>query len=254
MIDTHCHLDSEAFNLDLQEVIERAKQKGVVRFIIPGADITDLPKAIKLAEKYPEVYFAAGIHPYHLDSFDLGLIQSVLSHSKCVAVGECGLDYFRLPSENVEEYKSHQKQCFIQQIELALKWDRPIILHIREASNDTAEILKEYPTLRGVFHCFNADEILLQFSDRFFYGIGGVLTFKNARRLVEVLPKIPKERLLLETDSPYLTPHPYRGERNDPQYIPLIAQKMSKVLSLAQDEVVIQTHTNAQKLFNIFVK
>lgn len=253
MIDTHCHLDSEPFGLDLEKVIEGAKQKGVARFVIPGADITDLSRAIKIAEEYPEVYFAAGIHPYHLDTFDLDLIENALSHPKCVAVGECGLDYFRLPSENVEEYKAFQKQCLIQQIELALKWDKPIILHIREASNDTADILKEYPTLRGVFHCFNADEILLQFSDRFFYGIGGVLTFKNARRLVEVLPKIPKERLLLETDSPYLTPHPYRGERNDPQYIPLIAQKVSEVLKISQEEIILQIRTNAQKLFNIFL-
>lgn len=253
MIDSHCHLDSEVFKQDLENVLSEAKEVGVDCVIIPGADLADAPRAIEIAKKYEKVFFASGVHPYHVDTLSIEEIRKNQNHPKCVAIGECGLDYFRLPSEGVEEYKQEQKRCLIEQIELALEVDKPLILHVREASADVAEILRKYPKARGVFHCFNADRVLLEFSERFYYGIGGVLTFKNAKRLVEVLPLIPRERLLLETDAPYLTPHPFRGERNEPKYIPLIVSKMAEILQISSEEIQELCNQNTQKLFNLFL-
>lgn len=253
MIDTHCHLDSQEFARDVDEVIEEAKQAGVHSICIPGADPCDLMRARELAQRHSGVFFASGVHPYHVEDFNLEAIYENQNHPKCVAIGECGLDYFRLPDSQVESYKARQKECFIAQVELAIKVDKPLILHIREASADVAEILRAFPQARGVLHCFNADRILLEFSDRFYYGIGGVLTFKNARRLSEVLPLIPKKRLLLETDAPYLAPHPFRGKRNEPKYIPIIVEKISEILKMPSEEVVAFSEENAQKLFGLFL-
>lgn len=253
MIDTHCHLDSGVFESDLDFVLSEAKRVGVDTMIIPGADLKDIQRAIWITQKYPQVFFASGIHPYHLDVFDLKRIEENAAYPKCVAIGECGLDYFRLPQSGVEEYKQRQKECLIAQIELSIRVDKPLILHVREASQDIVEILRDFPRARGVFHCFNADRVLLELSERFYYGIGGVLTFKNARRLVEVLPLIPKDRLLLETDAPYLTPHPFRGERNEPKYIPLIVEKISEILDLSPLEICEISRQNTLKLFDLFL-
>lgn len=248
MIDTHCHLDSQAYDEDLDCVIANAFGAGVKQIIIPGAFGGDLPRARDIAHKYEHIYFAAGIHPCEIESFDRELLLEFARDKKCVAIGECGLDYFRLPDSEVAAYKCRQKELFITQIELALDLDKPLIVHVREASNDAFEILKNYPSLRGVLHCFNADRILLEL-ENFYYGIGGVCTFKNARRLIEVLPLVPKDRLLLETDAPYLTPHPHRGERNEPKYIPLIAQKIAEILCLTNEEIQSLSTQNAYRLF-----
>lgn len=253
MIDTHCHLDCEAFFDDVEEVLTHSRENEIKGFIIPGADIKDLARAQSLAHTHRDVYFASGVHPYHLDTYNLTSLKAVLEDKKCVAIGECGLDYFRLEGSEEEKrvIKAEQERCFREQIQLSLEANLPLILHVREASADTAKILKDYPKARGVFHCFNADEILLEFQDRFFYGIGGVLTFKNARRLVEVLPKIPLNRLLLETDSPYLTPHPHRGERNEPKFIPLVVEKISEILQMSKEEISEQSDKNVRELFNL---
>lgn len=253
MTDTHCHLDAEVFKDDLYEVLTNAREAGVERFIIPGANLEDLAYAREIATQYKEVYFASGVHPYHLDTYNLVKIKEVLRENKCVAVGECGLDYFRLEGSEEQkiEVKKLQEKCFREQIELSLEVNLPLILHVREASGDTAKILRDYPQARGVFHCFNADEILLEFKERFFYGIGGVLTFKNARRLVEILPKIPLDRILLETDAPYLTPHPHRGERNEPKFIPLVVEKMAEILQLSAQKISELCEKNTKELFDL---
>ena len=249
--DTHCHLDSEVFREDLSEVIANAKAVGVERFIIPAADLKDLEYAKEIAGKYEGVYFASGVHPYHLEGYDFERVRAMCGEEKCIAVGECGLDYFRLSEGREQEEKEKQKRALIEQIELSIKLNLPLILHVREASNDIAQILREYPKARGVFHCFNADEVLLEFKERFFYGIGGVLTFKNARRLVEVLGKIPPSRLVLETDAPYLTPHPHRGERNEPKFVPLVLQKISEILGVSVEQISKQCEKNTQELFDL---
>ncbi|PAF47639.1 hydrolase TatD [Helicobacter sp. 12S02232-10] len=250
LIDTHCHLDSRVYENDLEEVIQESMNNGVKKIIIPGADLKDLPNAVAIAEKYEQIYFAVGIHPYEIQNAHIPSLKELISHPKCVGVGECGLDYYRLPPEEErKDYKDAQKKAFISQIELSIAFDKPLIVHIREASFDAFEILSRYKEAHGVLHCFNADEILLGLSDRFYYGIGGVATFKNAKKIIEILPKIPKSRLLLETDAPYLSPHPYRGERNEPMRIPLIAHKLSEVLAMNVDEIASLTTQNAYDLF-----
>jgi TatD DNase family protein len=210
-----------------------------------------------LAEKYDEVYFAVGIHPYDIDKFDEATMEKYVNHPKCIAIGECGLDYFRLPEDEIEKQENikKQKEVFIAQIEFAKKVKKPLIVHIREASNDSRQILIDYNAkeVGGVLHCFNASEHLLALSEHnFYFGIGGVLTFKNAKKLVEILPKIPKDKLLIETDAPYLTPHPHRGERNEPYYTVFVSSKMSELLDLSDDEIQNLTTNNAKKLFKEF--
>jgi len=253
IIDTHCHLDDARYNNDIEEVIERAKSKGVERFIIPGADPLTLERAVELSEKYEEIYFSVGVHPYDAANYDKSFLEKFVIHPKCVAIGECGLDYFRLPEdkEAIEAEKKLQKKVFIDQILWAKALKLPLIVHIRDASLDSLTLLEEYAGKEGgVLHCYNADASLLKLATKnFYYGIGGVVTFKNAKKLINVYPRIPQDRLLIETDAPYLTPHPYRGKRNEPSYCKLIASKMVE-LSNSEEQVLENTTTlNAQKLF-----
>lgn len=256
IIDTHIHLEDNRYDEDFQEVIKRAYESGVERFIIPGADPLTLDKAVKLAEENENIYFAVGVHPYDMDAFDSLDFEKYINHEKCVAVGECGMDYFRLEGSDEEKAaeKEKQKKVFVEQIRIAKKYNKPLIVHIRDASNDSKEILLEENAgeVGGVLHCYNADEQLLSLSkENFYFGIGGVLTFKNARKLVQVLPKIPLEKLLIETDGPYLTPTPHRGERNEPAYTRFVAQKMAELLEKDIEIIEELTTKNAQKLFHI---
>lgn len=254
LVDTHCHLDDEKYFEDFDEVLKRSRAEGVTRIVIPGADLKDLPRAVSLCEKYDGLYFSVGVHPYHAAEFDEKPFLEFASHPRCVAIGECGLDYYRLP-ENEEEKiaeKKLQADVFVAQIELAKKFKKPLIVHIRDASPDSKKILEECGAseVGGVLHCFNADENLLSLAkDGFYFGIGGVLTFSNARKLVEVLPKIPLDKLVFETDAPYLTPTPHRGKRNEPSYVPLIVKKTSEILGKSEDELCALTSENADRLF-----
>ena len=255
IIDTHCHLDDERYSDDLDEVIMRAKDEGVKKFIIPGADPTTLERAVKIAEEYDDIYFAVGVHPYDAHSYDRALLEPYVRHSKCVAVGECGLDYFRLPQdpEEIAAEKALQKEVFVDQILWAKELGKPLIVHVREASADALMLLDKYAgESGGVLHCYNADESLLKLADKnFYYGIGGVLTFKNARKLINVYPKIPSEKLILETDAPYLTPHPHRGKRNEPAYTKLVARKMAELSGKNLEEISAMTSANAMRLFEL---
>ena len=252
IIDTHCHLDDERYREDLDEVLNRAKEAGVKKYIIPGADPKTLERAVELSEKYDDIYFAVGVHPYDAKNYNRDFLEQFIEHKKCVAVGECGLDYYRLPEtqEEIEQEKALQKEVFIDQIELANKYNKPLIVHIREASLDSKNILKEYAKVEGVLHCYNANEGLLELADRgFYFGIGGVLTFKNAKKLINVYPKIPLEKLLIETDGPYLTPHPYRGTRNEPAYCALVLDKMVELSGIDRDELKNNVLQNSKRLF-----
>ncbi|MEA3384429.1 MAG: TatD family hydrolase [Campylobacterota bacterium] len=257
LIDTHCHLDNIQYQDDIDQVIKTALNNGIKAFLIPGADPKDLPKAVELSEKYDEVFFAVGVHPYDCENFDIELLEKYVSHQKCIAIGECGLDYFRLPDDEEEKQQNIelQKDIFIKQIEFAKKVKKPLIVHIREASNDSKTILisNNAKEVGGVLHCFNASEHLLDLSDHgFYFGIGGVVTFKNAKKLIEILPKIPLEKIIIETDGPYLTPHPFRGTRNEPKYTNDIALKISEILNMSQLDVEKLTTNNAKKLFKEF--
>lgn len=256
IIDTHVHLDDDRYRDDLDIVLKRAREGRVERFIIPGADPKNLKRAIEIAQNNTDIYFAIGVHPYDMEAFDADLFEKYINHPKCVAVGECGLDYFRLEGSDEEKLreKERQKEVFIAQIEIAKKYKKPLIVHIRDASRDSKEILLAYGAkdVGGVLHCYNADEELLSLAkEGFYFGIGGVLTFKNAKKLLHALPKIPQDKLLIETDGPYLTPTPHRGERNEPLYTTFVAKKMSELLELTIEEIEKTTTQNALKLFNI---
>ena len=254
IIDTHCHLDDDRYTDDIADVINRAKEQGVNRFIIPGADPATLNRAVELSEIYKEIYFSVGVHPYDAKSYDRGFLEPFVTHAKCVAIGECGLDYFRLPEteEAVILEKALQKNVFIDQIEWAKELKLPLIVHIRESSDDSLALLEKYAgDAGGVLHCYNAHDSLLKLSTKnFYYGIGGVLTFKNAKKLINIYPKIPKNRLIIETDAPYLTPHPYRGKRNEPAYCKLILSKMVELSLFEENELGELTTANAKRLFN----
>ncbi|WP_169763490.1 YchF/TatD family DNA exonuclease [Campylobacter mucosalis] len=258
IIDTHCHLDDKSYDVDFLQMLENARNSGVRGFVIPGADINDLPKIAKIAKEHSQIYFAVGVHPYDKDGFDDKILREFITHDKCIAVGECGLDYFRLPKDENEKatQKQEQKRVFLAQLELAIEFKKPVILHVRDANEDCFNILKEYATkLEGaVLHCYNASPLLLELAKfgNFYFGIGGVLTFKNAKNLVEILPKIPKDKLLIETDAPYLTPEPFRGRRNEPAFTSFVAKKIAEILSLSESEVCELTSSNAKRLFKVF--
>ncbi len=254
IIDTHIHLDDKRYCNDLEEVLARALEAGVHAFIIPGADPLTLPRAMELAEKYSAIYFAVGVHPYDLEGMDTLDFIHYANHPKCVAIGECGLDYYRLEGSDEAKVaeKKRQAEAFRFQIRVAKQVKKPLIVHIRDASHDAKKILLEENSheVGGVLHCYNADEELLSLANKnFYFGIGGVVTFSNAKKLVAVLPKIPREKLLIETDGPYLTPHPHRGERNEPSYTALVVQKIAQILEISAEETGEITTQNGQRLF-----
>lgn len=259
IIDTHAHLDDERYSEDLDEVIANAKRVGVEGVLIPGADIDDLYKAQKIARENENIYFAAGVHPYHYKQYDEKILRGFLRDEKCIAVGECGLDYYRLPDDEDEKRveKAEQQEVFGLHIELAKSVKKPIIVHVRDANDDSKRVLQESNAkeVGGVLHCYNASQHLLSLADDgFYFGIGGVLTFKNAKSLVEVLPHIPLEKLLVETDAPYLTPHPYRGKRNEPAYTRHVVEKIAELLDKDVQEIENLTTKNAKRLFKEFAK
>ena len=253
LIDTHCHLDDERYKEDIDEVLASAKAQGVEKFIIPAADPLTLQRAVDLAEKYEAIYFAVGVHPYDASNYDKGFLTQFVDHPKCIAIGECGLDYFRLPEDpqEIQAEKALQKEVFISQILWAKALKKPLIVHVRESSVDCLALLDQYAGKEGgVLHCYNADESLLKLAKKnFYYGIGGVLTFKNAKKLVNIYPKIPQDKLLVETDAPYLTPHPHRGKRNEPSYTALVAQKMSELSNIPSAQIAQISTQNALRLF-----
>lgn len=259
IIDTHCHLDDEKYKEDLDQVLQNSKDAGVEGVLIPGADIDDLPLAKKIAHENEDIFYAAGVHPYHASQYDENILKEYLADEKCIAVGECGLDYFRLPEDEEEKQaeKRLQQEVFRLHVELAKELNKPLIVHIREANEDSRKILIETDAKQvgGVLHCYNSSEHLLELVKHgFYFGIGGVLTFKNAKKLVEVLPKIPLERIIIETDGPYLTPHPFRGTRNEPSYTKYVVEKVAEILNLSVEEVENITTSNAKELFKAFAK
>ncbi|MBN2964748.1 TatD family hydrolase [Sulfurospirillum sp. T05] len=260
IIDTHCHLDDARYTEDLDTVIARALEAGVKGIMLPGADIEDLPKAKAIAHRYPHVFYAAGVHPYHHAQYDEQVLEHYLQDEKCIAVGECGLDYFRLPKDEqakIEE-KAAQKEVFRAHIALATKHQKPLIVHVRESSADSFEMLNTFAAGKvpsGVLHCYNASEVLLPLAAaNFYFGIGGVLTFKNEKKLGEIVTRIPKDKLVLETDAPYLTPHPKRGERNEPAYTAYVASHLARVLGMSEEALMALTTQNAKALFKAFEK
>ena len=253
LFDTHVHLNAEQFNEDLQEVIDRAIAEGVTNMVVVGFDEITIKKAIELAETHDFLYARVGWHP--VDAIDmtqehLDWLKELASHPKVVALGEMGLDYYWDKSP-----KDIQKEVFRKQIRLAKEVNLPIIIHNRDATADIVEILKEENAgeVGGIMHCYSGSvETALECVEMNFYiSLGGPVTFKNAKKPKEVAEAVPLDRLLVETDCPYLTPHPYRGKRNEPAYVKLVAEQIAELKGLTFEEVAEETAKNAKKLFGI---
>ncbi len=249
--DSHAHLDASRFSEDRREILEDLKNHGVTRIMNVGCDLASSERSIALAEAYDFVYASVGSHPDDADHVDGKLLdryRQLASHPKVRAIGEIGLDYHY---EDVP--RAQQIIAFEEQVELAEALKLPVIVHMREATEDAMAIVKRHPDLRGVFHCFSGSADLARWLvDRGWYlGFTGVVTFKNARRALEAVEAIPVERILIETDCPYMAPEPYRGRRNDSRLVPLVAKKIAELKGLTSEEMGIQTAKNANALFGI---
>lgn len=252
LFDTHAHYDSGGFNADREEVLSALPDAGVKLVVNPGCDVESSRAAVALAERYPYVYAAVGIHPEDCagaSDADFDEIRALCGHEKAVAVGEIGLDYYW--KENPP--KEFQIEVFRRQIELALEMDLPVIIHDREAHGDSLSIVQEYPGLRGVFHCFSgspemAEELLKR---GWYLGFDGPITYKNARRAPEVAAVTPLERMVVETDSPYLSPVPLRGKRNDSRNLPYVVEKLAEWKGITPEEMARITFENGLRLFGL---
>lgn len=250
MIDSHCHLNDDKLYFDLDGVIKRAKSVGVDTFIVPGYDLKSSLRAVEIAEANDNVYALVGIHPHDAITYSdevEGILVALLKNKKVVGLGEIGLDYHYDNSP-----KEKQREVFIKQLELAREADKPVVIHSREAFLETFEIIRDYGKgLKGVFHCFSGsiESAMRVIGELGFYiSLAGPVTFKNAKEPLEVASRIPLEFLLIETDCPYLTPHPFRGKQNEPYYLPYIADRIGEVRGGSIIEASIE---NTKKLFGI---
>ena len=251
MIDSHAHLDDPSFESDRNEVIQRARDTGVEQIITVGCDLETSRSAVELADRHHLIYATVGIHPHEAKTADNSTyaeLRRIAAHPKVVAWGEIGLDYHYLNST-----KEVQLDVFRQQIRLAKEIGLPIVIHMREAQDDTLTVLQEEGAekMGGVFHCFSGDlsAVRTALGMNFMISISGVITFPKAHQLQEMARQIPLEHLMIETDSPYLTPVPYRGKRNEPAYVQYIARKLADLKSCSYEEIVRMTSMNTQRLF-----
>lgn len=251
LVDTHCHLDWNAFDADRDDVIKRALESGVTRMLTIGVDVPSSRRAIALAEQYAEVYAAVGIHPNDCADFDAAMLSEVRAlaqHPKVIAIGEIGLDYYWHKVDH-----DVQTRAFQAQLELAAELNKPVIVHSREAAADTIGVLEHYSSLvtrHGVLHSYFDDLSIMQraFDIGFYCGVTGPITFKKSDREREIIRQAPLDRLLIETDAPFLTPVPHRGQRNEPAYVRHVAEIIAQVKALTADAVVRQTTQNANQL------
>ena len=253
MIDTHSHIYSEEFDADGDEVIQRAKEAGVTKIVLPNVDAQSLPRMLELEAQYPDYCYAAvGLHPESVKEnyqIELDIIREELERRKYLAVGEIGIDLYW-----DKTFQTEQIRAFQTQVEWAIEFNLPVIIHVRNSHNETIQALKPYSGkgLKGIFHCFGGtpEEAAEIFSlGDFKLGIGGVVTFKNSG-LAATLMHIPLEKLVLETDSPYLTPVPFRGKRNESSYLRYVAARLSEIYAVPQDEVNRITTESANSVFS----
>lgn len=250
IFDTHSHYDDEQFNPDREELLKSLQSQGVSHIVSCGCDIETTKINLELSQNYEHFYFAAGFHPECLEGAslkNLDKIKELAQNEKCVAIGEIGLDYHWMSST-----KEIQKSFFEAQIELAKEMKLPVIVHDREAHGDTLDILKKLKP-NGVVHCFSGSKEMAKEIIRLgmYIGLNGVVTFNNARKSLEVVKEIPLEKLVLETDCPYLAPVPHRGKRNNSSLIPFVAEKIGQVLNMPAQQILDITSENAKKLYNV---
>ena len=252
LFDTHAHLDDRAFDDDRQALLENLPGQGLTLVMNPGCSLASSRNAVKLANSHDYIYAAVGSHPDVADEVNEAVLEEYRKlcreNKKVKAIGEIGLDYHY---EDIP--RELQKKAFIAQMELAQELDLPVIVHEREAHEDGMNIVRSFPTVRGVFHCYSGSaEMARQLVDMGWYiGFTGVLTFKNARKAVEVAAAIPLERIVIETDCPYMAPDPFRGKRNDPGKIYRMAEKLAEIRGLTVEEVQRITTENGKRLYRI---
>ena len=256
LIDSHCHLDFSKFDRDRDAVVRRAREAGVELIINPGYNLESSRRAVALTERYPEVYAAVGVHPHEAKTVTdevIAELRLLAAQPKVVAIGEIGLDFYRDLSP-----RDVQRRVFWQQLALAADLELPVIVHSREAHDDVMAILMEniqYPisSFKGVLHAFSGDRAMAEkvFDLGFCLGIAGPVTFRNARRLRALVRELPLKRLLIETDAPYLAPHPYRGKRNEPARVALVAAAVAELHGVGETEVGEQTAAAARQLFGL---
>lgn len=271
-IDIHAHLNDEKLIDNVENIILRAREKGVAKIVCVGTDYQSSVSAIALADKYESVYATVGVHPYDCFFFDKkmkNLILSSVKNKKVIAIGEIGLDFNdveyqikeailknpKLKDITKEKFIEKQKEVFIEQVKLSCQVELPIVIHMRESTNETLQILEENKNLiqkGGIFHCYNGSlETTKRIFDLGFYiSIGGAITFKNSKIMPEVLKELGVERVMLETDCPYLSPEPFRGRINEPANIPVIAKKIAEITNIRLDEVEKFTTENCYKIFS----
>ncbi len=253
IFETHAHYDDEAFDEDRDELISSMRQNGIEYIVNVGSSLKSTAQSIELAKKYPFIYAAAGVHPSEteeLNEENFKRLREQCLEKKVVAVGEIGLDYHW-----DEPSKDTQKYWFERQLDLAKNIKKPVIIHSRDAAKDTYDIMlsKNAAQIGGIVHCYSySAELALEFVKMGFYiGIGGVVTFKNGKKMKEVVEAVPLERILLETDSPYLAPEPNRGKRNSSLNLPYIAQKIAEIKGITYDETVNVTFENTRKIYKL---
>lgn len=250
IFDSHAHYDSEAFDVDRKELLSALPLQGVCGIVNCGSDIASSLKSLELADEYAYVYAACGVHPHEAESCKQGYIsvlEKLCKEEKCVAVGEIGLDYHYDFSP-----RDIQQKVFEEQLSLAKELDLPVIIHDREAHEDTFNLLKKYRP-KGVVHCFSGSAEMAKEIIKLgmYIGLGGAVTFKNARKPREVAEFVPNERILIETDCPYMTPVPFRGKRCDSSFIPYTAEVIAEVRRVTPQEILDLTRTNANTLFGL---
>lgn len=253
IIDTHAHLQKEYYEEDFDSVLKRAEEAGLGIIINPAFDLESSKSALELARTYNHIYACVGVHPSYTEEYDEGVrneLEKLLQDERVLAVGEIGLDYHY---DDIDVPK--QKSSFIDQIDLAKKYKMPIVIHTRSADKDTFDILEAERAFENglLMHCYSQSlEMAREYIRRGAYlGIGGVVTFKNARKLIDVVREIPLHHLVIETDSPYLAPEPYRGKRNEPSYVAKVCEKIAELKGISYDEVAEITTANALKFFRI---
>ena len=252
IFDTHAHYDDAQFDADREALLSAMPENGVGLILDPGCDLESSRAAIALAEQYPHIYAAVGYHPENCAPYtdaDLDILRRLAQHPKVVAIGEIGLDYYW--EQNPP--KEFQQAVFRAQLALARELDLPVIVHDRDAHADCLAIVKEFPEVRGVFHCYSGSVEMARelWKLGWYLGLDGPVTYKNARRTVEVVQEVPLERLLLETDSPYMAPVPKRGTRNDSRNIRCIAEKIAEIRNMTADAIIRVSAENGRRLFGI---
>ena len=251
LFDTHAHMDDHGFNEDRSSLLEQLPKEGIGLLMNPGCSLASSRNAIALAEAYDYIYAAVGSHPDAADEVNdevIGIYRELAKHPKVKAIGEIGLDYHY---EDIP--RQLQKKAFRLQLELARELDLPVIVHMRDAWEDCMTILEEFPEVGGVFHCYSGSlETAKQLIARGWYiGFTGVLTFKNARKAVQVAESIPLDRIVLETDCPYMSPEPFRGKRNDPGKLYRMAQKLAQIRGITEEEAQSITMENGKRLYRL---